>query len=97
MIKVLAACGAGIGSSMIIKNKIQNVFNSLGIEAEITHASIGSAKSELERYDIIFTLAALAENISVSNSKTMVVGLKNVMSEKEIEAAVKKMLKTNDE
>ncbi len=48
-VKVLAACGAGIGSSMIIKRKIQKVFDKLGVEVEITHASIGSAKTEVNK------------------------------------------------
>jgi len=93
MVKVLAACGAGIGSSMLIKQKIQKVFDSLGIEVEITHASVGSAKSEMAKYDMVFTLAALAETISVPGGKPAVIGLKNVLSEREIETAVRATLK----
>ena len=91
-VKVLAACGAGIGSSMIIKRKIQNVFNKLGIEVEITHASIGSAKSEVNKYDMVFTLQGLKDNFTGVKEGTTVVGLVNVMSEAEIEKAVRETL-----
>ncbi|RRD93257.1 PTS sugar transporter subunit IIB [Clostridiales bacterium COT073_COT-073] len=90
MYKVLAACGAGIGSSMIIKKKIKNVFDKLGLEVEITHESLGTAQSSMDKYDIVFTLAALAENFP-KDSKN-VVGLKNIMSEGEIEEAVHRIL-----
>lgn len=90
MYKILAACGAGMGSSMIIKMKIKNVFDKLGLEAEIIHESLGTAQSSIGKFDIIFTLAALAENFP-PNSKN-IVGLKNVMSESEIEEAVHRIL-----
>lgn len=92
VVKVLAACGAGIGSSMIIKRKIQKVFDKLGVEVEITHASIGSAKSEVNKYDIVFTLKALQDNFTNVKEDTMIVGLVNIMSEDEIEKAVRAKL-----
>ncbi|MEH7254225.1 hypothetical protein V7111_19055, partial [Neobacillus niacini] len=57
--KVLAACGAGIGSSQIIKMKVKNVFKKLNIPCEVAHASVGMAKSEVNNYDVVVTLAAL--------------------------------------
>lgn len=92
MYKVLASCGAGIGSSMIIKKKIQKVFDKLGHEVEITHESIGTAKNNADKYDLIFTLAALAENFEDVPNADKVIGLRNIMSENEIEAAVHQVL-----
>jgi PTS system ascorbate-specific IIB component len=91
-VKVLAACGAGIGSSMIIKRKIQKVFDKLGVEVEITHASIGSAKTEVNKYDMVFTLQALQDNFTDVKAGTTIVGLVNIMSEEEIEKAVREKL-----
>lgn len=91
-VKVLAACGAGIGSSMIIKRKIQKVFDKLGVDVEITHASIGSAKSEVNKYDMVFTLHALKDNFAHAKEDTMIVGLVNIMSEAEMEKAVREKL-----
>ncbi len=46
MIKVLAACGNGMGSSLIIKMKIEKVLKEMGLEFNVHHASVGQAKSE---------------------------------------------------
>lgn len=42
-IKAIAACGNGMGSSQMIKMKINKVFKRLGIDAEIGHMSVGEA------------------------------------------------------
>ena len=53
-IKAIAACGNGMGSSQMIKMKINKVFKRLGIDAEIGHMSVGEAKrcSKQLRYDL---------------------------------------------
>lgn len=91
MMKVLASCGAGIGSSMIIKNNIQKVFDKHSIPVEITHESIGTAKAVADKFDLIFTLESLKfhfENVS----EDKVIGVKNIMDLDEIESALLKHL-----
>ena len=46
MLKVIAACGSGMGSSQLIKMKLQKVFKKLGIDADIYHTNVGDAKSQ---------------------------------------------------
>ena len=77
-IKAIAACGNGMGSSQMIKMKINKVFKRLGIDAEIGHMSVGEAKGVANNYDMIFV------------SETF--GLKNLLSEKEIEAKIREAL-----
>lgn len=90
--KVLAACGAGIGSSQIIKMKLVKVFKKLDIPCDIAHMSIGMAKSEVNNYEVVFTLAALADSFENVNEDTKIIGLKNVMSEQEMEDKLKEAL-----
>ena len=92
MFKVLASCGAGIGSSMIIKNKIKEVFEELGYEVEIAHESLGTAKTRVNEFDIIYTLAALKNNFEGLKGYEKVVGLKNIMSKDEIKEAAQDIL-----
>ena len=66
MLKVLAACGAGMGSSQIIKMKIKKVLDKLKIESSIDHMSVGQAKSMVNNYDIIFVAEGLKNNFNVS-------------------------------
>ena len=88
MIKVVAACGNGMGSSQIIKMKISKVFKKLGIDASIDHMSVGEARSAVSSYDVVFCSASLVDNFTVKNNRTKIVGLVNLLSEAEIEAKI---------
>ena len=92
MLKVLAACGAGMGSSQIIKMKIKKVLDKLGIDSNIDHMSVGQAKSMVNNYDVIFVAEGLKNNFS-ANGDTKIIGLKNLLSEEEIEEKIKNNLK----
>lgn len=83
MLKVIVACGCGMGSSQMMKMRAQEVFKKLGIEVSIHHTSIDEAKSSANDYDVIIVSAALARNFQ--NTKTVVIGLKNILSKAEIE------------
>ena len=91
MLKVLAACGAGMGSSQIIKMKIKKVLDKLKIESSIDHMSVGQAESMVNNYDIIFVAEGLKNNFNVNDSKKLI-GLKNLLSEEEIEEKIKASL-----
>lgn len=88
MYKVLAACGAGMGSSQIIKMKLKKVFSKLGVEIQIDHMSIGQAKSSLGNYDFVFCAEAFAK-ILPQQDGTKIIGLINLLSEEEIEKKIK--------
>lgn len=93
MLKVVAACGNGMGSSQMIKMKIDKVFKKLGIETDIHHMSVGEAKSAAAGFDVVFCSAALVSNFSnIKNGKTKIIGLVNLLSEAEIEQKIKENL-----
>lgn len=92
MLKVVAACGNGMGSSQIIKMKIDKVFKKLNIPAVIDHMSVGEAKSMASSYDVVFCSAALTEYFTARNNRTKVIGLVNLLSEAEIEEKIKGLL-----
>jgi ascorbate PTS system EIIB component len=91
MLKVLAACGNGMGSSQIIKMKIDKVFKKLGMPVAIDHMSVGEAKSQVSNYDVVFCSASLTDNFKV-RANTKVIGLVNLLSEAEIEAKIRENL-----
>lgn len=85
MIKVLAACGSGMGSSQIIKMKLANVFRKKGIPVEIHHCAVAEAKSLAKQYDVVFVSKALLDVFDgLDLPKTTIIGLQNLLSEKEI-------------
>lgn len=89
MLKVIAACGNGMGSSQIIKMKIEKIFKKLNVPVSITHTSIGVAKTQASTYDVVFCSEALKDNFAnAQKSGTIIIGLKNILSEKEIEEKI---------
>ena len=50
--KILAVCGAGQGSSLILKMNIEDVVNEMGIDAKVENSNISTAKNE--NADVIF-------------------------------------------
>jgi len=88
MLKVVAACGNGMGTSQIIKMKISNVFKKLGIPAEVAHMSVGEAKSQTSNYDVIFCTESLVNNFRAGD-RAHIIGLRNVLSESEIETKIR--------
>lgn len=83
MLNVIAACGNGMGSSLMVKMKIEEVFRDLNIPAKVDHMSVGDAKSQGNSADIIFVSTALESNLSGVRNAT-VIGLRNLLSTEEI-------------
>ena len=81
----------GMGSSQMIKMKINKVFKRLGIDAEIGHMSVGEAKGVANNYDMIFVSETFTSQFRTGKD-TKVIGLKNLLSEKEIEAKIREAL-----
>ena len=88
MLKVIAACGNGMGSSQMIKMKIAKVFKKLGVDVQIDHNSVGAAQSMAANYDAVFVSQNFVENFKSAAKGTKVVGLKNLLSEQEIEEKI---------
>lgn len=90
MLKVICACASGIGTSQMIKIKIQRVFDKLDIPVSITHCSIGDAKTSGQKYDVIFCSANFADLFEkAAEAGTIIIGLKNLMDEKALEAEIR--------
>lgn len=88
MLNIIAACGNGMGSSLMVKMKIEEVFRELNIPAKVDHMSVGDARSQGNSADIIFVSNALENNLS-GIRKAEVIGLRNLLSKEEILEKVK--------
>ncbi len=91
MLKVLAACGNGMGSSMIIKMKIEQVLTELGMEHDVHHSSVGQAKSEVDNYDLVIVAVQLVNEFK-QDGKAKIIGVQNLLSGDEIKEKVLKAL-----
>ncbi|WPC18295.1 PTS sugar transporter subunit IIB [Pediococcus inopinatus] len=79
--KILAVCGFGVGSSMVLKMTLDKVIKDLGVEAEVENTDIASAKAT--DADVYFTSAELAPDIKESTDKP-VYSIKRYMDKKEV-------------
>ncbi|SHJ88932.1 PTS system IIB component, L-Asc family [Clostridium amylolyticum] len=92
-IKVLAVCGFGVGTSLLLKMNIDDVFKKNGIDADVTNADITTAASCPA--DIIFTSNELYNQLE-SKVEIPLIKIDNFMNLDEIEEkgvpAIKKLL-----
>ncbi len=71
--KILAICGMGLGSSMILKITLEKVVQKLGIDADIAISDITVGRAEAETADIVVTSDELAERIGGVKAKIITV------------------------
>ena len=84
MLKVLATCGNGMGSSMMMELKVKKVFDAKGIDYDISHCSLGEALSIANGFDIIFCPMSFRTSFTGLKEGLKLIPLANVMSEAEI-------------
>lgn len=83
MIKVLAICGNGMGTSLVIKMKVKKFLDAQGINAKMESCSLGEATGFLSQgIDIALCSQNLVKNIRAPE-RTHLIGLKNLMNDKE--------------
>lgn len=78
--KILAVCGMGLGSSMVLKLTLGKVLKQVGLSADVEVTDIGSAHSQ--QADLIVTSAELAERLAGTHIPVIVI--KNYVDQKEM-------------
>lgn len=86
-LKMLVCCGNGAGTSMMIKMNVEKVIKKMGLETqEVRHCAVSEGKSAASQFDIVLCSKNFTPMFLDAEKKgTKIVGLKNVMSVKEIE------------
>jgi len=83
--KIVAVCGFGVGSSLLLKMQIDKAFRELGIDEEAMNADITTAKST--PCDAIFTSVDLEDEMRAA-VKVPVYAIRHYMNAAEVKAAV---------
>lgn len=78
-VRILAVCGCGQGSSMIMKMKVDQFLTQQNIDHSVNSCAVGEYKSELSGADIIIASTHVADEIMVTGNK-YVVGVRNMLS-----------------
>jgi PTS system ascorbate-specific IIB component len=90
IMKILAVCGFGCGSSMILKMSIDKAVSQLGVSCETDIADVSTAKGM--PCDAIFTSAELSDTLS-SGSKIPVYAVKKYLDVNEVKSVVEQFFK----
>lgn len=91
--KLLAVCGFGVGSSMVLKMTLQKAVKALGIDAEVENTDISSAKGM--NVDVIFTSNELSGELE-SAVTVPVYSIKKYMDLEEVQGVLELYLTTKN-
>lgn len=79
VVRILAVCGSGQGSSMMMKMKIKNYLDQRNIPNQLDSCAVTDYKAKLAETDIIVCSRHLAEDIEVGADKS-VLGVQNMLN-----------------
>lgn len=86
MKKIVAVCGMGIGTSVLLKMNIEKILRELDIDADVEAADIGVARGAARTADLVLTSDELAEELGDVPAKVIVI--KNFTNLAEIRTAL---------
>lgn len=92
--KILAVCGFGVGSSMVLKMSIDKVVKELGLKATVENTDLSTAKATPA--DVYFTSNELLPELQAS-VKAPVYSVKKYMDVAEVKAQMEVFLKESGE
>ncbi|GGF00534.1 PTS sugar transporter subunit IIB [Mycetocola zhadangensis] len=88
--KIVAICGAGVGTSGILKVNAERVLNRLGIDAEVTASDIASIATSAAQAQVILTSPELVDKIGKTFADIVVI--ENYFDLEELERKLDKAL-----
>ncbi|KAB1641886.1 PTS sugar transporter subunit IIB [Gulosibacter chungangensis] len=71
--KIIAVCGMGIGTSVLLKMNIDQALETLGIEGDVEAADISSARGAAASADLVMTSSELVEQLGDIDTPIIVV------------------------
>lgn len=69
--KILAVCGMGLGSGLLLRMQAEKALRELGIQADLEVADIGTARALAQTADLIITSPELAQQLGPVKSRVV--------------------------
>lgn len=93
-IKILAVCGNGLGSSLIVKMILESVLAELGVYGIVESTSVSQAAGMIPFADIVITSTAFYKGIeSVIPEDKLLITCKNILDKEELGRKMQEMIK----
>ena len=80
--KILAVCGMGLGSGLILRMQAEKALRELGVTADLEVADIGTARALASTADLILTSEELAQQLG--GVKPRIVTISNFIDQREM-------------
>ncbi|MCY7171191.1 PTS sugar transporter subunit IIB [Streptococcus gallolyticus subsp. gallolyticus] len=90
MHKALVACRAGVGSSLMLKIKVEEVVRENNFPLEVEHSSLDGLPGFTG--DIVITLIDVAEELADKHIPQKIVGINSVVDKEEIKTKLENVL-----
>lgn len=71
--KILAVCGMGLGSGLVLRMQAEKALKEIGIVADVEVCDIGTARALAARADLILTSEELAEQLGAVKPKVVTI------------------------
>ncbi len=88
--KIVAICGAGVGTSAILKVNAERVLDRLDIDAEVTASDVANVRIAAADAQVILTSPELVDAIGETNADIVIV--ENYFALEELEAKLEAAL-----
>jgi len=62
-VKILAVCGMGLGSGLLLRMQAEKALRELGVQADVEVSDMGSARALASTADLILTSEELAQQL----------------------------------
>lgn len=71
--KILAVCGMGLGSGLVLRMQAEKALKEIGIVADVEVSDIGTARALASSADLILTSVELAEQLGTVKPKVVTI------------------------
>ncbi|MGX4670054.1 PTS sugar transporter subunit IIB [Cerasibacillus sp. JNUCC 74] len=89
MLNIVTVCGAGVGSSMMLRVFAQQVLAEEGIQSNVEASDIGSVSAD--NYDVVITTSDFADILR--HSKAKIVRIDNMMDKELLRTELLKVIR----
>lgn len=91
MMNILVCCANGSGTSLMMKMTVEKVIKSLNLKVgKLHHCSLSEGKSAAVQFDVVFCPLNFIDMFKDAKAKGIhVIGLRNVLSQAEMEEKLK--------
>ncbi len=93
VIKILAICGNGLGSSLLVKMALESVLEELNVHGIVESTSVAEAAGLIPFNDLIITTPVFFRSIEVPPDKPVAL-LTNLLDRKALTEKVKEVITT---